>query len=327
MPARRQESPEWKEFENLVARIERDAGPLGLVVRSPDRIPCKVSGRKREVDVSIRSRVGTVDLLVTIECRKRHPRQDVTWIEQLATKRDALGASCTIAVSSSGFTPNAQAMAARHGIRLRRLSEVSVEEVNALLRRLDFVLFNHKRAAPARVGLRFYRGEAWTVPDANQVDMELPPSTDLLAPIFTNTETGYAWSLNDMWHQIQEVGDPFADVERGRPPVVKTACFPYPGNVSVQTPDGPKILGDVILSIGLWIELEEVWLDAAKKVEYTSPEGEALQRVEFVSQRREEKDWSLSLQLPKTSTDLRELKTDMNQPTPSGESGRKRGKK
>ncbi len=327
MPSHRQESPEWKEFEHLVARIERDAGPIGLVVRSPDRIRCKVTGRKREVDVSIRSRAGTADLLMTIECRKRHPRQDVTWIEQLATKRDALGASCTIAVSSSGFTPNAQAVAARHGIRLRRLSEVSVGEINALLQRLDFVLFNHKRAAPARVGLRFYRGKDWTVPDPNQVDMELPTTTDLVAPIFTNIETGDAWSLNDMWHQIQEVGDPFSEIERGQPPVIRTACFPYPGNVSVQTPDGRKILGDVILSMGLWIELEEVWLDAAKKVEYASPEGEALQRVEFISQRSDEKDWRFSLQLPTQSTNINELKIDMNQSAPSQKTGRKRGKK
>ncbi|WP_031498143.1 restriction endonuclease [Bryobacter aggregatus] len=313
---RRHDSPEWREFEQLVARIEHDAGPLGLVVRSPDRILCKVTGRKREVDVSVRSRAGTADLLVTIECRKRHPKQDVTWIEQLATKRDAIGASCTIAVSSSGFTPAAEAVAARHGIRLRRLSEISVDEVNGLLRRLDFVLFTHKRAAAARVGLRFYRDETWKVPDPNQVDMDLPSSTDLFAKIFTNTETGYAWSIIDMWHQVQKDGDAFGDVKRGQPPVIRNACFPYPGNVRVETPDGPKRLGDAILSIKLWIELEEVWLNDAKRVEYASPEGEALQRVEFVPQRREQKDWSISLQVPKDSTDLNELKTGFNQPTP-----------
>ena len=118
MASRNRDVPEWKEFEQLVARIERDAGPLGLTARSPDKLRCKVTGRKREVDVSIRSRAGTTDILVTIECRKRHPKQDVTWIEQLATKRDAIGAAVTIAVSSSGFTPNAQAVANRHGIQL-----------------------------------------------------------------------------------------------------------------------------------------------------------------------------------------------------------------
>jgi len=313
MASRQRDVSEWKEFEQLVARIEKDVGPLGLIVRSPDKILCKITGRKREVDVSIRSRAGTTDLLVTIECRRRHPKQDVTWIEQLATKRDAIGASCTIAVSSSGFTPNAQAVANRHGIQLRRLSEVSVSEINSLMR-LDFVLFNHKRAAPTRVALRPFREEPCTVPNPEQVDIELPPTTDLFAPIFRNTETDYTWSLNDMWHQVQQVGNPFADVEKGQPPVIRTACFPYPGNVSVETPDGPKRLGDVILSMALWLEIEQVTLDAARKVEYAAPQGGAFHRVEFASTRTEAKDLRICLQMPKDSADLKDLRAGMHDP-------------
>ncbi len=315
MATRKQDVPDWKEFEQLVARIEKDAGPLGLTVVSPDRILCKITGRKREVDVSIRSRAGTTNILITIECRKRHPKQDVTWIEQLAAKRDAIGASCTIAVSSSGFSPNAAAVAHRHGVQLRRLSEVSVADINALMR-LDFVLFTHKRAAPVRVAFRFARAEPWSVPNPADVDMVLPQTVDLYAPIFRNTETNTTWSVNDLWLQVQKATDPFASIEKGQPPIVKTAGFPYPGNVAVDTPDGPKILGDVILSMALWLELEEVWLDAAQKVEYTSPEGTALQRVEFVSQRRPSKDWRISLQMPKGSADLTELKTEVSEPKP-----------
>lgn len=321
MSSRKWDLPEWKEFEQLVARIEKDAGPLGLIVRSPDKILCKVTGRKREVDVSIRSRAGTTDILITIECRRRHPKQDVTWIEQLATKLDAIGASCTIAVSFSGFTPNAEAVANRHGIQLRRLSEVSVSEINTLMR-LDFVLFNHKRAAPTRVALRFFREEPWTVPNPEQVDMELPSTIDLFAPIFRNTETDYTWSLNDMWHQVQQVGNPFADIQKGQPPVIRTACFPYPGNVSVETPDGPKRLGDVILSMALWIEMEQVTLDAARKVEYATPLGEAFQRVEFASLRTEAKDLRISLQMPKDSADLKDLRTGVNDTKSATDSSR-----
>lgn len=67
MAGRRRNVPEWKDFEQLVARIEKDAGPFGLVVTSPDRILCKITGRKREVDVSIRGRAGTTNILITIE--------------------------------------------------------------------------------------------------------------------------------------------------------------------------------------------------------------------------------------------------------------------
>ena len=50
IPPRKRAMPEWRQFEKLVARIEADAGPLGLTVVSPDRIRCKITGRLREVD-------------------------------------------------------------------------------------------------------------------------------------------------------------------------------------------------------------------------------------------------------------------------------------
>jgi hypothetical protein len=62
----------------------------------------------------------------------------------------------------------------------------------------------------------------------------LPETTDLRAPIFRNTETNTTWSLNDLWHQFQEAADAFAGVEKGQAPVIKTACFPYPRNVTVD---------------------------------------------------------------------------------------------
>ena len=80
MTAGHRKAPEWREFERLVARIEADAGPRGMTVTSPDRIRCKTTARLREVDASIRSQTGTVEMLVTIECRRRADIQDVTWI-------------------------------------------------------------------------------------------------------------------------------------------------------------------------------------------------------------------------------------------------------
>jgi hypothetical protein len=121
--------PEWRRFEELVARIEADAGPLGLTVTSPDRVRCRITGRLREVDASVRMKVGTADVLVTIECRRRRNKQDVTWIEQLATKKRAIGATHTIAVSASGFSREAIESAEHHGIDLRELSEISAADI------------------------------------------------------------------------------------------------------------------------------------------------------------------------------------------------------
>jgi len=313
MASRKKNITDWRQFEQLVARIEADAGPLGLTVTSPDRIRDRTTGRLREVDASVRTKIGTSNILITIECRKRRAKQDVTWIEQLSTKKNAIGASRTIAVSSSGFSQKAEAAARHHGIDLRRLSDVSAAEINKLIR-LDFVLFTHKRCALARVGIRLFRSLDWTLPDPEDVDFVLPSSSDPFSTIFRNTDTGATWSLNDLWLQLQEATNPFADIEKGRTPVVKTACFPFPGNVTVNTPEGPKEIGDVLLSVALSHEVEQIDLESAKKVEYTSPDGAAIQRVEFASREPGAEDWRLSLQIPRDSDDISQLRTGGNWP-------------
>jgi len=313
LPPRKKVIPEWRRFEELVARIEADAGPLGLTVVSPDRIRCNITNRLREVDASVRMKVGTADVLITIECRRRGLKQDVTWIEQLAAKKQGIGAARTIAVSSSGFSPEAGAAARHHGIELRELSEVSAEDINQMMR-LDFVLFAHKRCASVRVTLRPFREGPWLLPDPSEPELLLPETTDLFAPIFRNIVSGAMWSINDLWLQLQDTTDPFAGLEKGGPPVVRTACFPYPGNVAAETPAGEVRLGDVLLSIGLWLELEQVDFESARKVEYKAPSGETLQRVEFASAEPGAEDWRITLQMPKDCTDLGQLRTGGNWP-------------
>ena len=124
-------SADWREFEKLVARIERAASPHGAVVKSPDRIRDLTTGQMREVDASIRSKVGTAEVLITVECRKRGRKDDDTWIEQLATKRQKIGAAKTIAVSVAGFTSSATMSAKHFGIELRTLAKVSAHDIES----------------------------------------------------------------------------------------------------------------------------------------------------------------------------------------------------
>lgn len=313
MASRRTTTPEWRQFEQLVARIEADAGPFGLVVTSPDWIPCKITGRLREVDASVRTKVGTTTILVTIECRKRRPKQDVTWIEQLAAKRIHVGAARTIAVSSAGFSNEAETVAHHHGIDLRRLSEVSAIDINNLMR-IDFVLFTHRRCAIARVAIRCFRSLEWTMPSPEQFDFTLPHGMDPYSPRFTSMETGATWSVNDLWLQLQEATDPFAGMEKGGNPEIKTACFSYPGTVIVETPDGPKRVGDVFLSVSLALEVEQVDLESAKKIEYSSSDGDTIHRVEFSSREPRMEDLRVSLQMPKDASDLGQLRIRLDQP-------------
>jgi hypothetical protein len=129
----------WREFEKLVSRVEELLSPQGAVVKSPDRIKDKVTGRMREVDVSIRYVVGSVNILITIECRDRKAVPDDTWIEQLATKKQKIGASHTVAVSSTNFTKPAIKSAQLYGIELRVIKNITDEDILSWLGRIRIV--------------------------------------------------------------------------------------------------------------------------------------------------------------------------------------------
>lgn len=122
---------ESKQFELLVARIEEAAAPRGALVTSPDRIRDATSGQMREADATIRFKIGTVPVLILVECRKRGRAEDVRWIEELATKRDSLLADKVIAVSATGFSKPAVRAARHQRIELRTLAEISLKEIES----------------------------------------------------------------------------------------------------------------------------------------------------------------------------------------------------
>lgn len=130
---RKRAETDARKFEIWIARIERAIAPTGAIVTTPDRIKDK-DGQHREVDASIRHKVGSVEVLITIECRKRTAVQDSTWIEQLATKKINIGASETIAVSASRFAKKALKTAARFDIQIRNLTEKSADDFSNWLK-------------------------------------------------------------------------------------------------------------------------------------------------------------------------------------------------
>jgi hypothetical protein len=117
----------WREFEELVARIEKVLGPIGAVVTSPDRIRDSDTGQLREVDASIRPQMDAPPVRV-LECRDRAGVQDVTWIEQIIGKTLGHGVP-TIAVSSTGCSKPAIEKANRYGIEPRSISTLTQEEM------------------------------------------------------------------------------------------------------------------------------------------------------------------------------------------------------
>lgn len=133
-----------RQLEELIAILERSISGTGIIIKSPDYIKDKVTGDEREVDISLRAVVGSHEILIILECRDHKSRQDVTWIEPLANKKDDIEANKAIAVSSSGFTSGAVAKARARSIELRTLEDIKPEEVLGWFRGEAIYLISRK---------------------------------------------------------------------------------------------------------------------------------------------------------------------------------------
>lgn len=114
------------ELELLVARLEEWLAPKGAKVTWSDHVPDSDDPDKpRQIDITIRYTVGSVPVLIAIECRDQFEKQDVQWIDELIGKRQSLGADKMVAVSRRGFSELAQTKAAANRIELRRVDDIT----------------------------------------------------------------------------------------------------------------------------------------------------------------------------------------------------------
>jgi hypothetical protein len=133
-PARSSDK-DWQFIQDLAAAVEQSMLPEGAIVTCPDtQVWDHDTERYTEVDVSIRYKLGSVDILVVIECRDRTRTDDKTWIEQLVERKAAFHANVMIGVSASGFGKPAQLKAQKRGIELRHVKNIRELDTNQLLR-------------------------------------------------------------------------------------------------------------------------------------------------------------------------------------------------
>lgn len=276
-------SSPWREFELLVARIEAALAPLGASVKSPDRIPDRISGNLREVDAAIRLPLGDASTLITIECRDRQTVEDNPWIEQLVTKRHSIGASKTIAVSSRGFSEPALRKAAYYGIEARVLRDI--ETVN-VLQLLNLRLREHVYRAELR-GLRF--GFAQT--DAAAAVPSLSPSVLSLlrvnpsdAPIF-HRDAGGPVSWNGMWKLLQQrdFANLYGSVRTDGTPTETRVHLNFSDRVYVETVNGMHQVLSVQADLALFCDDRENAMSPKRTSEYSDSSGALAQAVSYVA--------------------------------------------
>ena len=178
-----------RDLEEVIKKLE-EATSMGLIVKSPDFILDKITNSKREVDVSIRGRIGSHDFLIIIECRKRRVKGTVDWIEQIITKTKDLGADKVIAISSSGFSENAIEKARMHNVVTRTLEQVSVNEIPGWLN-IEISEFSVLRSEYRQISIVFN--------DENNQPSKLDLDLKEKSPIFIQKKDGKHLFFSDIW--------------------------------------------------------------------------------------------------------------------------------
>ena len=205
------------QFETLIAELEGLLARTPVTVTSPDRIRGAHSGELREVDASVRGRFGSIDLLVILECRERRRRADVTWIEQLASNADDVGAHQAIAVSRSGFSPAARRVAEERHMTLRGFEPVEPSEIFAWLEGLT--MYVHRYLAHIEFArLLVAEDGASSAPAISGAVLRALREGDVNTPILRRRGTRTKASLADAWHTV-DVTRVFSDIAIGSPPV------------------------------------------------------------------------------------------------------------
>ena len=261
--------PEWREFEKLVARIERVLAPKGAVVKSPDSCPDLITGSPRQVDASIRFKVGSVPILITVECRKRDTSEDVTWIEQLATKKDDIGAAKTIAVSSSGFYGPAVEKAKLKGIEVRQIEKITPDEVMGWLRikAIQNVIFRSILEGACEVKL--HPADEDTNAEPIVFDSSVTELLDIdavNAPIFIRNSDGNAFTVNDIVfrskHKRGFARILYRDIPEDGTKAHRNLKINFErGICHVSTAHGPRDLATLSLGFDVYLEKHETQLN------------------------------------------------------------------
>lgn len=111
-------------FQRLIYHIEKCVAGNSDIKVIESYMMMDSSGKEREIDVAIVSKVNEHLVVIAIECRDWKRKCNVTWIDSLIGKYESMQVNQVIAVSSSGFSKAAITKA----VKTQRLSLLTLQE-------------------------------------------------------------------------------------------------------------------------------------------------------------------------------------------------------
>lgn len=111
---------EYRDYENGVADVLGFLAGDDAVVERNVRVMSRSSGRRRQIDVVVRNRIGSVaEVTVVVDCKCWASPVDVKAVESFIAMVDDVVADVGLIVTTNAVTTGARQRAASAGIRLR----------------------------------------------------------------------------------------------------------------------------------------------------------------------------------------------------------------
>lgn len=274
-------SKKGRDFERLVASIEKSLAPYGAIITSPHRIKDRDTGTWREIDATIQHKIGPTDILIAIECRDRSSIDDATWIEQLASKMKSVGANIMIAVSSRGFTTAAIKKAQREGIETRTLRKIKPKDIKSWITSASVnVIQQSLISLGGRIEIYFREG------DASEISSDLISGDKKWLRIFLWKNTQLWLSLPEFFlvELSKERPKHEEEIENRGPQEIWIERNYEPGELSVKSNNGDRFVKNI--RVGFEYTLHNSALELITVREYASGDKILANSIEFSGQVR-----------------------------------------
>jgi hypothetical protein len=258
------------QLERIVELLERMKTPPGFTIERRHKV-YQDGEQIAELDIVISGFVGTtVETTTLIECRDRPSEgaAPVSWIEQLAGRRDRLRLDSVVAVSSTGFSPAAISYGREKNIRLRTLADLNDEEMQSWIPDHAPIIVQRGRYLTVRVGFK-------TPGDHVDLTSTVEPPEHRIVPFqaddkcFLRKDSGEAASLLDLWQVLLNTHENtfFGGLLPGGPKRQGTvhAGAEFLESLSVILPDGPYDLIQLEFDAEFWIESPTMQLVGVKE--------------------------------------------------------------
>lgn len=116
---------DFLDLEKLVAKIQAQLAPNAEILHD-QKLDGRKSGRKRQIDVLVRDRIGQYEIMIVIDCKDYKKPADVKSVEEFYGLCDDVGAQKGVLVCPTGFSAAAKTRA--DGLQIDLYSPVDTDE-------------------------------------------------------------------------------------------------------------------------------------------------------------------------------------------------------